>query len=189
MVMPRAFSSGALSIWSKATSLLLPSSASTLVMAAVSVVLPGGREMGRSAAVARQACVVRQRRRAEARPVAHHGPRGRWSPHSGGASAARSHRRRPRSHGVPARANAGARCCARVARIGRQVAAAAVVVGRECQGHRLAQSCSLQCSYHGHVASSLSATLWLEPHAASDVHSKPQALDPPCHSHLAVSSV
>src|SRR5439155_9652844 len=42
MVMPRAFSSGALSIWSKAVKELLEGSASarTLVMAAVSVVLP-----------------------------------------------------------------------------------------------------------------------------------------------------
>src|SRR5438132_3899174 len=42
MVMPRAFSSGALSIWSNATNELSPPtvSASTLVIAAVSVVLP-----------------------------------------------------------------------------------------------------------------------------------------------------
>src|SRR5215813_12776035 len=40
MVMPRAFSSGALSIWSKATNCAVPASASTLVIAAVSVVLP-----------------------------------------------------------------------------------------------------------------------------------------------------
>src|SRR5215468_6327195 len=40
MVMPRAFSSGALSIWSKATNCAVPASASTLVIAAVNVVLP-----------------------------------------------------------------------------------------------------------------------------------------------------
>src|SRR5256885_4874775 len=43
MVMPRCFSSGALSIWSKAVKVVVPEvsrSARTLVMAAVSVVLP-----------------------------------------------------------------------------------------------------------------------------------------------------
>src|SRR4051794_41179179 len=40
MVMPRSFSSGALSIWSKGVKSARPLSASTLVMAAVRVVLP-----------------------------------------------------------------------------------------------------------------------------------------------------
>src|SRR5205823_12581325 len=40
MVMPRSFSSGALSIWSKGVKSASPFSARTLVMAAVSVVLP-----------------------------------------------------------------------------------------------------------------------------------------------------
>src|SRR5947208_2514489 len=40
MVMPRSFSSGALSIWSNGVKSARPFSASTLVMAAVSVVLP-----------------------------------------------------------------------------------------------------------------------------------------------------
>src|SRR3954453_11307341 len=40
MVMPRSFSSGALSIWSKGGKSARPLSARTLVMAAVSVVLP-----------------------------------------------------------------------------------------------------------------------------------------------------
>src|SRR5207244_3260876 len=40
IVMPRSFSSGALSIWSKGVKSARPLSASTLVMAAVSVVLP-----------------------------------------------------------------------------------------------------------------------------------------------------
>ena len=40
MVIPRAFSSGALSIWSNATTSAPPTSASTFVMAAVRVVLP-----------------------------------------------------------------------------------------------------------------------------------------------------
>src|SRR5258708_37084014 len=40
MVMPRSRSSGALSIWSKATNFAHPLVASTLVIAAVSVVLP-----------------------------------------------------------------------------------------------------------------------------------------------------
>src|SRR5215471_14177751 len=40
MVMPRAFSSGALSIWSYAVYCAWPFSANTLVIAAVSVVLP-----------------------------------------------------------------------------------------------------------------------------------------------------
>jgi hypothetical protein len=40
IVMPRAFSSGALSIWSYAVNVAPPVSASTLVIAAVSEVLP-----------------------------------------------------------------------------------------------------------------------------------------------------
>jgi hypothetical protein len=40
IVMPRAFSSGALSIWSYAVNVAPPVSASTLVIAAVSDVLP-----------------------------------------------------------------------------------------------------------------------------------------------------
>src|SRR6185503_18147947 len=40
MVMPRSFSSGALSIWSKGVKSAMPLSANTLVMAAVRVVLP-----------------------------------------------------------------------------------------------------------------------------------------------------
>jgi hypothetical protein len=40
MVIPRAFSSGALSIWSNAMASAPPISASTFVMAAVKVVLP-----------------------------------------------------------------------------------------------------------------------------------------------------
>jgi hypothetical protein len=40
MVMPRAFSSGALSIWSNGTNWAPPASAKILVIAAVRVVLP-----------------------------------------------------------------------------------------------------------------------------------------------------
>jgi hypothetical protein len=40
IVIPRAFSSGALSIWSYAVNVAPPVSASTFVIAAVSVVLP-----------------------------------------------------------------------------------------------------------------------------------------------------